>query len=64
MVVAFFVCGVGFIVAGCMCGKDADMKDLSKEDVASSAAKKGQSAAIKGATWAADSENQKLLSQA
>ena len=55
---AFFVCGLGFIIAGCICGKDADMKDLSKADTAKAAGDKAAKGAVKGAQMAADSENQ------
>lgn len=57
MACAFLVCGIGFILAGCLCGKDADLKDFSKEDTAKSAAKTAGKGAVAGAKMAADPEN-------
>lgn len=53
MIIVFLVCGVGFILAGAMCGKDADMKDLDKEEVGKSALLATKNAAVKGASAAA-----------
>lgn len=62
MMISFFTCGVGFMVAGCLCGRDADMKDLSKTETAKQAGKLGAKGAMKGAKYAA--ENQDLLNDA
>ena len=51
-------CGIGFILAGWICGKDADMKDLSKEDTAKAGAKIGAQGAVAAGKMAADPENQ------
>jgi hypothetical protein len=54
MVGAYFTCGVIFMIAGLICGRDADMKDLSKTETAKAAAKMGAKGAIKGAQYAAE----------
>lgn len=64
MALALAACGIGFILAGWICGKDADMKDLSKEDTAKAAAKTGAKGAVAAGKMAADPENQKLLADA
>lgn len=50
------------MIGGCLCGRDADMKDLSKAETAKAAGKLGAKGALKGAQYAA--ENQDLLDNA
>jgi hypothetical protein len=62
MILSFGFCGIGFMIGGCLCGRDADMKDLSKAETAKAVGKAGAKGALKGAQYAA--ENQDLLNDA